>query len=276
MRTELFCYAKLNLTLSITGVLQNGYHNLVMHNASVGVCDRISVWESKGISCTMDGVMASRENTAYRAAALCAEAFGLDGLSVDIKKGIPFGAGMGGSSADAAAVFSAVSNMFGVCVPNTLAMKVGADVPYMMQGGACRVEGIGEVVLPGKLPVCLYAAVIVADSVSTAQAFAAFDRAPYFCSSIPCLFDMPIEQWKSIQPQNALYNGVRVMHPSVEQALCYLQKQSPLFAGMTGSGGAVFGLYDRKEEAKRVIDGVAGVYPYSAVLPIVEKGIEFC
>ena len=127
--------AKINLSLDITGVREDGYHNLDMIMTSVDVFDIITAQKSDKSQVTMDGQVVEANNTAAKALALLQEKFNI-AMNVDIVKGIPFSAGMGGSSADASGVFFCASKLFGISIDEMmpLALKVGCDVPYMIFG----------------------------------------------------------------------------------------------------------------------------------------------
>lgn len=142
-------YAKLNLALDITGVDADGYHLLDMINCTVSVYDTLAVSRCDKIAVKMDGVPCGAENTAYRAAVAVRELSGVS-LAIDISKGIPFGAGMGGSSADASAVlrFAVDAGLTDEMSAYAAAQSIGSDVVYMMTGGFARVRGRGEAVAP--------------------------------------------------------------------------------------------------------------------------------
>ena len=143
--------AKLNLYLDVLGKRPDGYHDLDMLMVTVNCGDVITVRKAdKGVlSVKMDGVPAGEENTAFRTAKLVSEYTG-SGLDITIAKKIPVGAGMGGSSADSAGVLNAAKKLFGIS-PETaeeMALKVGSDVVYMMNGGIMRAQGRGEALTP--------------------------------------------------------------------------------------------------------------------------------
>ena len=148
--------AKINLSLGINGVTENGYHDLDMLLASVdGIYDIIRVYDSNEIVVTMDGKVQDERNTAYKSLALIKDRFGVV-MSADIKKGIPFSAGLGGSSCDSAGVFCAFHALHGVKMDTLipLADEVGSDVAFMMRGGAAISRGQGSDLTYVELP-CL-------------------------------------------------------------------------------------------------------------------------
>lgn len=172
-------HAKINLTLEITGVNDRGYHELDMLCCSISPYDEVCVRISDSVKVTMDGTVAGSENTAYRAALVVSEQSGT-ALDVTIKKGIPSSAGLGGSSADASAVFYAAVKL-GLVDRDTaekLCVKVGSDVAYMMRGGYCRLRGEGERITPlGNVD---YTVAVVQKEIgaSTKEVYRGYDEAP--------------------------------------------------------------------------------------------------
>ena len=149
-------YAKVNLTLELDGV-ENGYHLLDSLVASVDIFDLIVLKKRKGrlSAVTMHGMgsesIPPENNNALKAAEAFSEAFGTDGADVAIYKNIPIGAGMGGSSADAAGVLNGMAQLYGVTDREklkSLADSLGSDTGYMLTGGFARMQGRGEKVTP--------------------------------------------------------------------------------------------------------------------------------
>ncbi|MFM8236282.1 MAG: 4-(cytidine 5'-diphospho)-2-C-methyl-D-erythritol kinase [Actinomycetota bacterium] len=135
--------AKLTLSLRVTGVRPDGYHEIdaVMTTASEPF-DVVELVPAERMSIVIDGPFASgapadATNLAWRAAEVCGAT-----LAIRVRKGIPAGAGLGGGSADAAAVLVALG------ADPVVGAALGADIPFCMAGGAARVRGVGEIVEP--------------------------------------------------------------------------------------------------------------------------------
>jgi 4-diphosphocytidyl-2-C-methyl-D-erythritol kinase len=163
-------YAKLTLSLRVTGTRPDGYHELDAEMVSIDEpYDTLTIRPATSTRLTVtgpfaEGVPVDPTNLAWRAAVVC-------GATVDIAlhKGIPSGAGLGGGSADAAAVLVALD------ADPPLAPALGADVAFCMNGGRARVRGIGEVVEPVE-PALL--SIVVATPpfrCATADVYAAWD-----------------------------------------------------------------------------------------------------
>jgi len=155
-RLSVTANAKINLTLGITGKREDGYHLLDTVMQSISLCDKIIVTPAKELKVICKSLpLNSEENIAYKAAKLFFDETGIDkGAKIVIKKGIPKAAGMGGGSADAAAVLIALNKLFsaGLTIEKLekIAVNLGADVPFFIRGGTQRAEGIGEILTPLK------------------------------------------------------------------------------------------------------------------------------
>ena len=157
---KLKAYAKINLTLDVTGKREDGYHTLDTVMQTVSVWDELEIKKinKPGIRlfCNREYLPVDTKNTAFRAAQYFFEHCGItgQGLTIHIRKYVPSRAGMGGGSADAAAVLHGLNKMFKANLPLEtlveLGAKVGADVPFCVVGGTCRCQGIGEQVEIGR------------------------------------------------------------------------------------------------------------------------------
>lgn len=159
--------AKINISLQVVGRRDNGYHELSMLNCQIDLFDelRLQITENAGVSVQTEVLAPCNNrkhpipsdpegNLASRAAIQFCRAFGLSaGIQIQVQKRIPTRAGLGGGSADAAWVLCALREMFcqrsewsseGDSSLAELALSLGADVPYFLTGGLCRVQGIGE------------------------------------------------------------------------------------------------------------------------------------
>ena len=256
-------YAKLNLTLDLVGE-EGGYHMLDSLVCSVDLFDVI--WASKRrdgqINLTMHGLgcetLPLEENNAYKAARAFVQTFSTNGADIRIYKNIPLGAGMGGSSADAAGVLNAMAKLY--AIKDTVALKaiadsLGSDTGYMLTGGFARLNGRGEKVRPIGACLQLNFLVLVPDGgVSTAKCFALCKgeteererRTHAACEALQAgnLADL------GASFQNALYPAAVQLNPRVAQAAEELKSLSPLGVCMTGSGSGVFALFETEELCK--------------------------
>ena len=147
-------FAKLNLTLDVLGKREDGYHDLRSVMQTISVRDDIEIDVGTGkpwvLKCDKDGIPTDERNLAWKAAKVYLDAMGKDpdGLEIRVTKRIPSQAGMGGGSADAAAVLRALNRHYGdpisILALAELGAQVGSDVPFCTLGGTAMVEGRGE------------------------------------------------------------------------------------------------------------------------------------
>lgn len=180
-------YAKINTYLDVVSKRTDGYHNIESIMRSVSLCDRITV-TCRGdgndicLSCTDPRLPTNEKNLAYKAARAFADHTGLSGsLSIHIEKNIPFEAGLGGGSSDAAAVLRALNILLGTSLDDAelavIGARIGADVPFCVFGGCAAVTGIGEIVRPIHNAPEFWAVVAIdGEGVSTPYAFGLLDK----------------------------------------------------------------------------------------------------
>ncbi len=145
--------AKINLGLAVLGRRPDGYHELHTVFATLDLADPVRLAPAKeGIALRVTGadLPEGEENLAYRAARAYLEATGLNaGVVIEIEKRIPVAAGLGGGSADAAAVLRGMERLFGAGADLfALARRLGADVPFLVRGGLAEARGVGERLYP--------------------------------------------------------------------------------------------------------------------------------
>ena len=142
--------AKINLFLDIVGKLQNGYHEIKSVMQTVDLFDYVKVEKSDEITVDCNNNAPEGENNiAFKAAKLFLEESGISAkINIFIEKNIPIAAGLAGGSTDAAGVLKLMNRLFNVNADDeelrTLGLKLGADVPYCINGGTALCEGIGE------------------------------------------------------------------------------------------------------------------------------------
>ena len=155
-------YAKINLSLDVVRRRDDGYHEVKMIMQTVGLYDELTMEKcGQGIHVTVsmgDGFLgetlpADENNLVYKAAKLIMDRYELcEGVRIHLDKHIPIAAGMAGGSTDAAAVIRGMNGLFRLGMDledmKKLAVKIGADVPYCIEGGTQLSEGIGEVLTP--------------------------------------------------------------------------------------------------------------------------------
>ena len=180
-------FAKLNLTLDVLGKREDGYHDLQSVMQTVSVRDDIEIDVGTGkpwkLVCDKEGIPCDERNLAWKAAKVYCDAMKKDpdGLEIRITKRIPSGAGMGGGSADAAAVLRALNEHYGnplsIMALAELGAQVGSDVPFCVVCGTAMCEGRGERIrkLPD-MPDCIIVVCKPEFSVSTPELYKKIDE----------------------------------------------------------------------------------------------------
>ena len=250
--------AKINLSLDITGVREDGYHLMDMVMQSVGLADTVWLRRAADISVRVErgslqvnGIPQGESNTAVRAARVFFEAAKIEGgCQIYIEKRIPQQAGMGGGSADAAAVLVGLNELYEAGLSRKtlmqLGLKVGADVPFCLHGGTARVQGIGEQVTPVvSMPDCHMVVIKPPFGISTADAFGRFDRVGV--SRRPdnegLLAAMARKNLAAMEPCMANVMEEAADFPQISLLRQKLKEQGASASLMTGSGSAVYGIF---------------------------------
>ena len=229
--------------------------------ATIDLADEITVSARTdgAVYIAMDGgeAVEYEKNTAVRAARLFSQKFATGGADIFVRKNIPFAAGLGGSSADAAGVLRAMCALYGVALGDVmpLADGVGSDVRYLLTGGYARMCGRGNEVRPIKSGLSPEFLIIVPPrGVSTAECYARYDRMPEnrrgFSDRAALALASGDIELLCASFYNALYNPARSLCPEVEQALQDALSLDPLGAAMTGSGSAVFAAFPDKGQCR--------------------------
>ena len=264
-------HAKLNISLDVTGKRDDGFHNMLMVMQSISLSDDIRIELNNSASVTARSnyrfVPGDERNLAVKAAKLFFRKCGdtRRGAAISIKKHIPVGSGMGGGSADAAAVLKALNLVydqpFSPLELAEIGAEVGSDVPFCVIGGTALVQGKGEIVSPlPALPECRFVICKPSFSISTPELFKKLDassnrRHPDTAGILDALNEGDLT---SICRR--MYNvfedvGDRRLR-CVSEIKGVLLDHGALGAVMTGTGSAVFGVFDNAsgaEDACRVL-----------------------
>lgn len=255
--------AKINLFLHIIGRRDDGYHLLESVLTFVDFADmlRLTVTDDGVIKRTYDiSGIAEEGDLTVRAAHLLRQETGITkGVTITLEKRIPLGSGLGGGSSDAATVLMVLNRLWQTRLSQqdlqTLALRLGADVPFFVGGHAAFVEGIGERLTPVVLPPMWVALAFPPVSISTAEIF----QSPQLTQNTP---SEKIAAFPRGYGRNDMQDVVAGRYSEVRRVLDCLQQQAGN-ARMSGSGSAVFSLVDDEESAHRAVqslpDGISGV-----------------
>ncbi len=266
---KLRAFAKANLSLNITGVNDiSGLHELDSVMMTLDVCDTVTLFErdDERIVVKFTNADVGENNTAYNAARIVHDIIGGCGYDITVEKGIPIGAGLGGSSADGAAVLRALDVLYklptrGVDMRKT-ALSVGSDVPFMLTGGLARVRGTGDDLFFIENKLELFIVGLMSGSVSTAAAYKTFDelyREKMYCpTDTDGLCDKLLAGDRTALSHmgNALYAPAVKLLPSVGSDVETLTKLGAA-VNMTGSGGMVLGYFTDLDKFVKCVQSLA-------------------
>ena len=240
-------YAKINLDLHITGRRADGYHTLETTMQSVSLCDTVSYRKTGkpfAFSCS-DASLENEKNLCVRAAKRFFEEAGIAPCgTLHLKKRVPYGAGLGGGSADGAAVLVLLNEAFGNPLPEekllSLASALGADVAFCLHGGKALCKGIGDemTVLTDETPLLL----VIAkgkDGLSTPEMYRRYDE--------KIASGEPIAE----PPENDFEPIAEEALPEIAFLRDALTAAGAEYARMTGSGSAVFGVFADPKKAEK-------------------------
>ena len=267
MKVRLRAFAKVNYALEVRGLRDDGYHEIASVLQSISLADELEIERSRGgfeLLFEPEGAEVGplEENTVYKAWALLWEVSGHElPVRMRLHKKIPAGAGLGGGSADAAAVLVGMNELFGLGLNYKelcdIGSRIGADVPFCLLGGTALGEGRGEVLTP--LPAPPDHHLVLAKPVRSAETggiYRAYDarRSRSRSSVDPVMAALRSGNLPALG--GALGNDLEpVTAGLVPEVAVYrrgLLQAGALGAAMTGTGTAVYGIFGIREDARMV------------------------
>ena len=267
---QLEARAKINWSLDITGLREDGYHLMDMLMQPVTLADTVTLLPSSRLVLTTGGyprLKADERHLAYRAAALLKEHTGYpEGAEISVFKRIPVGAGMGGGSADAAAVLRGLNQLWGTGLTDgeleALGLQLGADVPFCLRGGLTRTRGIGEVM--ENLPCGRCFPLVITQpcrGLSTREVCQAFHAEPDLVHPDTDHAAAALAAGDLSTLRRCLGNVLQPvsvrMRPEIGRAIRQLKEAGAEIALMTGSGSAVFGVFRTAAKARAAYSALA-------------------
>ena len=270
-------YAKLNISLDVTGRREDGYHEMLM------VMQTISLWDDVTVTLNDSGRIRARSNVSFipgdernlavKAALRFLETVGKtgQGMLIELNKYVPVGAGMAGGSSDAAAVLRALNRLFGSPLSGeeleAVAFRVGSDVPFCVRGGTALARGRGEklTALPD-MPECSFVVCKPEFSISTPELFHKLDQINLRCHPDTAGICEALEQGDLRQICRRMYNVFEDVDDrrlrTVSEIRSTLLDSGALGAIMTGTGSAVYGVYAPGGDNSAVIDSLRREYGF--------------
>lgn len=272
-------YAKINIALDAVGKRDDGYHLLRMIMQTVDLYDEIEV--RKGITnnieitCNKSYVPSDERNLAYKAAKLFMNEFNItDGVNIHINKNIPVSAGMAGGSTDAAMVLTLMNEVFGIKADSEelkrIGLKIGADVPYCIDGGTVLCEGIGERLTPlKKFDNKILVIVKPNFGVSTKEVYKNLDLKKIYkhvdIEGLINAIELDNLQYVCNNMKNVLENVTLRKHKVLKDIKSSMLSNGALGSMMSGSGPTVFGFFDDMLTAQQCYEVMKSKYKYNDI-----------
>jgi len=266
--TRVRAFAKINLSLRVFAVRPDGYHELRTVFQSIALHDTLHVRAARGafaITCNDPACPIDSSNFVSRAAHAVWKAAGRRGSPRDVvvrlQKRIPVAAGLGGGSSDAAAALRAFTRLWKLDRSRlpALAASLGADVPFFLAGGTALGVERGDLLFQlVDRPARWVTLVIPRFGVRTPDAYAWLDRDRAAVNvSHRITRSRQQKAWPTGDCGNDLQPSVARRHPEIARIVAALRRAGAGHALMSGSGSAVFGLFERRSDAARAADVLA-------------------
>ena len=254
MRVKANC--KLNLGLDVLRRREDGYHEIatVMYPVRE-LYDIIDIEPCEGVEPQFMNVgiavdCPTEKNICIKAWRLMHERYGIGAARISLDKRIPFGAGLGGGSADGTAVIIALNDIFALGLGEDeligLAAQLGSDTPFFVRNTPQLCKGRGEIMEPVKVSLKGLRLVLIKpdEAVSTREAYSGIK--PHTPEKALCeRISQPIEEWQRVL-KNDFEPHIFTAHPAIREVKEWLLAQGAIYASMSGSGSAVFGLFDHE------------------------------
>ena len=281
-------HAKINLYLDVIGKRPDGYHEIETVFHSIGLHDDIYLRKRADreitVHCEHPHVPCDPRNLAYRAAKLLVDNMSdLSGIDIKISKRIPVAAGLGGGSADAAAVLYGMNTLFDLGLTQRdlmrLGVQLGADVPFCILGGAALGQGIGEILTP--LPSLEDAWILLANpglEISTPWVYQHINLSLTAPKKNVTILTRCLRSGEFSSVARHLYNGLEVpvlsKYPVVTEIKTKLNN-CPGSCGvlMSGSGATVFAFMQSQAEAKLAAANFESDFAFCSATPMSSVGV---
>jgi len=258
-------FAKVNYALEVRGLREDGYHEVSTVMQSISITDEVEIERAQeGFELVVESEEVKlgppEENTVYKACKLLRDLIGLElPARVLLRKGIPAGAGLGGGSADAAAMLVGLNELYGLGVSDAelqrVGVRIGADVPFCLSGGTVLGESIGEVLKPLPAPPAHYLVVAKpAADAQTAQIYRAYDERPEGNEISVAPVAKALREGDLAALAKGLGNDLAPVTKALVSEIGKLEeallREGALGTTMSGSGTAVYGIFALEEAAR--------------------------
>ena len=257
---EIKANCKINIGLDVLRRRADGYHDLSTVMVPVkGLYDVLTVEQAEESSLSIVGIEVdcdAEQNICMKALRLMQQRYGIGDVSITLDKRIPFGAGLGGGSADGTAVILALNDIFSLGLDEvtliSLAAELGSDTAFFVRNTPQLCEGRGEIMTPIELDLAEYWLVLIKPdaNVSTREAYAGVVPA---IPELPLTerLQKPIAEWQGCV-KNDFEKSVFAAHPIIADFKQKMIDSGATYASMSGSGSTVFGLFADKKQTERL------------------------
>lgn len=284
---KLNSYGKINLFLDIKGKLQNGYHLIETVMQSINLHDEIVIEEIPNneivIECNDLSIPTDSRNTCYKAAKIIKEKYSIaSGISIFIYKNIPSEAGLAGGSSNSAAVIKGLNILWNLNMKESdmleIGLQIGADVPFCIAGGTYLAEGIGEKLT--KLNDFIWDNILLVKpefSMSTAFVYKnlhSSDYNSYMNNNISNFIKQKKYGEVALSSANTLEKVVTNFHPEINSIKLSMLENNAVSSMMTGSGSAVFGLFQDAKSMDKAYYILKNTYNNIYKTKTINKGID--
>lgn len=281
-KAELDAPCKINIHLDIRERRPDGYHNMQSIFQLVSLCDTLAASKTEDDECRVlcKGARLPADNTVTRAFSIFRLQTGIKGgASFKLEKRVPSPAGLGGGSSDGAAAIRLLDALYGTRLSieemEAMALQIGSDCPFFIQGGAALVTGRGEKIFRIDGAKKRFGVLVVPKANSpTKEAFFLLDAsrssesgkgaasrpAELEDAAIASEYLRPPSEWRFF---NSFTPILSAKFPSINRALIDLKDAGAAFCSMTGSGAAVFGVFEAESDADAALARLAPAWPNS-------------
>jgi 4-diphosphocytidyl-2-C-methyl-D-erythritol kinase len=260
-----FPNCKINLGLNITGKRADGFHDLETVFYPIAIKDVLEIVQQQHATKDVEFITSGLQIDADTADNLCVKAYHLlkndftrlPPVKMHLHKAIPMGAGLGGGSADGAFTLKLLNEKFqlGLTIQQLInyALQLGSDCPFFILNQPCFAGGRGEKLQPVSPDLSGYRFLVVNPGVhiNTGWAFSQV-RPKQPVKSIKAVIGQPVDRWKA-QLVNDFEEPVFQSYPEIKAIKENLYTQGAVFASMTGSGSTVFGIFEKHQDLRPLI-----------------------
>lgn len=259
-----FPNAKINIGLNVLERREDGYHNIESVFYPASWCDALEAIETKGngqINLNLLGNLvpgSSKSNLCVKVYNLLNSKYNLPAINLWLMKRIPTGAGLGGGSADAAFLLSLLNELFRLHLSaeelKSYASLIGSDCTFFIDNKPALVSGKGDIITPIPLDLSNYYISIIFPQIhiDTKNAYGHITPHKRAVSLAEILLETPIRLWNK-KVINDFEEPIFKLHPELSEIKKKLYAEGSLYASMTGSGSALYGIFDKKPELDKML-----------------------